>query len=51
LKDFLAKKGINNLTKAETKLTNRELEEREELEQVREEIFVIKFLFNIYFHT
>jgi len=51
LKDFLAKKEINNLTEVETKLTNRELEKREELDQVWKEIFVIKFLFIIYFHT
>jgi hypothetical protein len=38
LREFLTKKGINNLKEAESKLTNRELGEGEELEQVRQEL-------------
>jgi hypothetical protein len=35
---FLAKKGVNNLEEAESKLTNRELSENEELENLRSEL-------------
>ena len=38
LKTFLAKKGVNNLQEADTKLANRDLSENEELEQVRQEL-------------
>jgi chromosome segregation ATPase len=38
LKLFLAKKGVNNLTEAETKLTNRELGDGEELTQLQKEL-------------
>jgi len=38
LKEFLAKKGVTSLAEADTKLTNRELGEGEELEQLRKEL-------------
>lgn len=38
LKVFLAKKGVNNLKEADSKLTNRELGEGEELNQLRQEL-------------
>ena len=38
LKVFLAKKGVTNLTEAESKLTNRDLSENEELAQLSQEL-------------
>jgi chromosome segregation ATPase len=38
LKEFLTSKGVNNLTEAETQLTNRDLSENEELENLRREL-------------
>ena len=38
LKVFLAKKGLTDLKEADSKLTNRDLSEHEELEQVRKEL-------------
>jgi chromosome segregation ATPase len=38
LKTFLAKKGVNNLKEADTKLTNRDLSEHEELTTLRQEL-------------
>jgi len=46
LKDFLTKKGLNNLTEAETKLTNRDLSENEALQQIRQELSQAQELWN-----